>query len=413
MIIETGVVAKAIAIGGGLVSGVVVLAGITGGAQYAASSSDKAKTASVVCGYASESPARENKGSSRGLSSTQMANAKVIVEIAIKLKLPRRAAEIALATALQESHLDNAAVGDHGESLGLFQQKPSAGWGTREQVTTPNHAARTFYERLVQVRGWKDMPLTKAAAIVQRPREDLRGEYAKHEPVAKRLVAALWSAKPTPAGDIAKNLGLTTQERARVQSSIEAAAGLGIPREAVVLDVMSGLQRKYGATSMDPADLRKQAEGIVNTTAGQLCAGLTIVAGSPRGAVAASAALAQRGIPYSWGGGGPDGPSYGIGRGAGTKGFDCSGLTEYAWSKAGIRIGSTTYQQINAGSKIPHSQIQPGDLVFYETDPSRSGPDHVGLAISNTEMVNAPYTGAVVRIDPIARRGYIGAVRPG
>ncbi|WP_233508542.1 C40 family peptidase [Spongiactinospora gelatinilytica] len=128
-------------------------------------------------------------------------------------------------------------------------------------------------------------------------------------------------------------------------------------------------------------------------------------------AIAVRAALAMLGIPYSWGGGGPTGPTYGIGRGARTRGFDCSGLTEYAWSQAGVRIGTTTYEQWRVGSPVPKGKISPGDLVFYETDPARSGPDHVGLAISATHMVNAPHTGAVVRIDPINRTGYLAAIR--
>ncbi|WP_236004575.1 NlpC/P60 family protein [Nonomuraea antri] len=120
----------------------------------------------------------------------------------------------------------------------------------------------------------------------------------------------------------------------------------------------------------------------------------------------------MRGIPYSWGGGGPTGPSCGIGRGAGTKGFDCSGLTEYAWAQAGLRIGTTTYEQVKAGTPVARDKTRAGDLVFYETDASQAGPDHVGLAISNTHMINAPYTGAVVRIDPIDRPGWAGAIRP-
>ncbi|MFI0420467.1 C40 family peptidase [Spongiactinospora sp. 9N601] len=133
---------------------------------------------------------------------------------------------------------------------------------------------------------------------------------------------------------------------------------------------------------------------------------------SNQGAIATRAALTMLGVPYSWGGGGPEGPSFGIGRGARIRGFDCSGLTEYAWAQAGVRIGTTTYEQWRAGSHVAKSQISPGDLIFYETDPARPGPDHVGLAMSATHMVNAPHTGAVVRIDPIERVGYMAAVRP-
>jgi cell wall-associated NlpC family hydrolase len=89
------------------------------------------------------------------------------------------------------------------------------------------------------------------------------------------------------------------------------------------------------------------------------------------------------GVPYTWGGGGPNGPSYGIGRGAGTRGFDCGGPTEYAWNRARASIGSTTYEQWKSGPRVSKSQLKPGDLVLYETNSSRPGPDHVGLVVSD------------------------------
>lgn len=129
-------------------------------------------------------------------------------------------------------------------------------------------------------------------------------------------------------------------------------------------------------------------------------------------AVAVQAALSMRGLPYSWGGGGPEGPGYGIGHGAGTKGFDCSGLTEYAWARAGVRIGTTTYEQWRSGTRVARSEVRPGDLVFYDPNPDRPGPEHVGLVVNDTQVVNAPFTGAFVRLDSIDRTGFLGVVRP-
>ena len=74
---------------------------------------------------------------------------------------------VALATALQESELKNLAGGDR-DSVGLFQQRPSQGWGTAEQILDPRYAASTFYNQLVKVRGWEDMRVTDAAQRVQR-----------------------------------------------------------------------------------------------------------------------------------------------------------------------------------------------------------------------------------------------------
>ena len=128
--------------------------------------------------------------------------------------------------------------------------------------------------------------------------------------------------------------------------------------------------------------------------------------------IAVRAALSMLGVPYSWGGGGPRGPGFGIGRGAGVKGFDCSGLTEYAWASAGVSIGGTTNQQWRAGVQIPRSQVRPGDLIFYNGNPKASGPAHVGLVVSDSQIINAPFTGAFVRLDSLDRPGFIGAVRP-
>ncbi|MGW0483276.1 C40 family peptidase [Nonomuraea sp. NPDC003214] len=130
------------------------------------------------------------------------------------------------------------------------------------------------------------------------------------------------------------------------------------------------------------------------------------------GAIAVRAAIEMIGVPYSWGGGGVDGPGFGIGKGAKTKGFDCSGLTQYAWASAGELIGRTTKEQWRSGARVPKEQVRPGDLVFYDNDPRRPGPEHVGLAVDRERMVHAPYTGAFVRLDPLDRPTFMGAVRP-
>ncbi|RBQ17259.1 hypothetical protein DP939_25270 [Spongiactinospora rosea] len=144
--------------------------------------------------------------------------------------------------------------------------------------------------------------------------------------------------------------------------------------------------------------------------------------GTAAGRKAVQAALRWLGTPYSWGGGGPGGPSRGICCSPGghdgrkTVGFDCSGLTEYAWAQAGARIGSTTVPQWRAGPRIHTSdRLRPGDLVFFGGGSGE--PTHVGLYISNGTMVHAPRTGSVVHTVNFSRSGYYtlryrGAVRP-
>ncbi|MFI7444441.1 C40 family peptidase [Nonomuraea indica] len=135
-----------------------------------------------------------------------------------------------------------------------------------------------------------------------------------------------------------------------------------------------------------------------------------------QGDLAAAAALARLGTPFSWGGGSPSGPTRGIGRGASTTGFDCSGLTLYAWSRAGVKLGHYTGTQFRQGRRIPLSELRRGDLVFFGG--GAGDPTHVGLYLGDGVMVHAPKTGDVVRRTSFLTSAYYrplyrGAVRPG
>lgn len=121
------------------------------------------------------------------MSPEQAANAATIAAVGVAKGLPDRAVTIALATAMQESSLRNLDHGDR-DSLGLFQQRPSQGWGTPEQITDPVYSAGIFYDRLVEVPGYSRLPLTVAAQKVQR--SGYPQAYAKHEPDATVLTAA-------------------------------------------------------------------------------------------------------------------------------------------------------------------------------------------------------------------------------
>jgi hypothetical protein len=118
----------------------------------------------------------------------QVANARVIADVAHDRGLPERAVVIALATAQQESGLRNLNYGDR-DSLGLFQQRPSMGWGTPVQVRTPTYAAGKFYDHLVQVPNWKTGELTLVADAVQRSAFPLA--YGRWSAMARELAAAL------------------------------------------------------------------------------------------------------------------------------------------------------------------------------------------------------------------------------
>ncbi|MGQ4387001.1 heavy metal transporter [Streptomyces sp. SAS_270] len=127
-------------------------------------------------------------GASFEFSPEQAVNAAAISAVGTARGMPERAVTIALATALQESGLRNIRHGDR-DSLGLFQQRPSQGWGTKKQIMDPTYAAGVFYEHLAKVTGYSRLPLTVAAQRVQR--SGYPQAYAKHEPDATLLAAAL------------------------------------------------------------------------------------------------------------------------------------------------------------------------------------------------------------------------------
>ena len=166
------------------------------------------------------------------LAPEQAENAALISAIALRRGMPARAATIALATAYQESKLTNIDYGDR-DSLGLFQQRPSQGWGTRRQVLEPEYAINAFYDALDRVDGYASMEITVAAQEVQR--SAFPEAYADHEADARVLASALtgetWRAfhctvSDSPAGATSDLDGTGLTPRAvGVRTDLEAAFG--------------------------------------------------------------------------------------------------------------------------------------------------------------------------------------------
>lgn len=273
------------------------------------------------------------------LDADQMRNAAAIIAAGAAMKVPPKADVVAIATAMQESNLKNLSGGDR-DSAGLFQQRPSQGWGTLQQVTDPAYSAKTFFGRLLAIPNWDGLPVSQAAQAVQR--SAFPSAYAKWEQLANTVVGAVG-----------------------------------------------------GVTCGTP-----QAPG-------------SAASGGNRSVI--QAALSQVGVPYVWGGGGAQGPTGG--------GFDCSGLAQFAWAKAGIAVPHQT-QAIWSAFQPPirdHSALQPGDLILLSDNGSPSGIHHVGIYLGNDQLVEAPRTGLNVRVvsniwngpDTRWTREFIGAVRPG
>lgn len=132
-------------------------------------------------------------GTDYTLATDQTENAALISAISVRRGMPARAASIGLAVALQESKLRNITHGDM-DSLGLFQQRPSQGWGTEAEILDPVHSTNAFFDELETVKGYENMPITQAAQIVQR--SAYPDAYAQREGQGKAFASALTGQSP-------------------------------------------------------------------------------------------------------------------------------------------------------------------------------------------------------------------------
>ncbi len=190
----------------------------------------------------------------------------------------------------------------------------------------------------------------------------------------KRIIQASAGRQRTLLdGLVAKQADLERQARER-----EAAAQRARQQAAA-----AEAARIAQAAAAEQARLRQQS-GLVQQASDAFAA-------AP---VAVAEAYRQIGKPYVWGAEGPDA-------------FDCSGLTQWVWAKAGAQLPHYTGDQWNAGRHVSRDQLIPGDLVFFN-----AALDHVGVYIGNGQMIHAPHTGAVVRVENVWWSSFQGAVRP-
>ncbi|MFG2885597.1 heavy metal transporter [Streptomyces sp. NPDC048297] len=197
------------------------------------------------------------KGTSYEFTPEQAANAATIAAVGTGRGMPERAVTIAIATALQESGLRNIEHGDR-DSLGLFQQRPSQGWGTERQIMDPAYAAGIFYAHLARVPGYTDLPLTVAAQRVQR--SGYPEAYAKHEPDATLLAAALTGYAPASLScdgrpqSTAATAGTAAGTTAGTAAGTQADAAAGTQADAAAQTgpdaVRAALVRDFGRDAL-------------------------------------------------------------------------------------------------------------------------------------------------------------------
>lgn len=164
-----------------------------------------------------------------GYQPDQMANAATIVAVGKQMGVPQQGWVVAIAAALQESDLVNVDHGDR-DSLGLFQERPSQGWGTPTQVLNPNYAATQFYKHLLAVPGWQQMTVNDAAQAVER--SGFPQAYGPHELAARQIVAAVAGASCTSgagAGGTGSCADIQAPDAVALAAITYACKQLGLP----------------------------------------------------------------------------------------------------------------------------------------------------------------------------------------
>ena len=281
----------------------------------------------------------------QGLSDEQNQIARTIYMTGKQRGASDRDIQIALMTAFQESGMRNINYGDR-DSVGVFQQRTSQGWGSVAQIMDPTYSTNKFFDSLLKLNGRDKMALTQAAQAVQR--SAFPNAYAKHEGKAANILQAFNSVGQS-------------QARAPQQQ------------------VNSQGQEQTSGVAKAPTGVRQQ---LLNTAFGML------------------------GIPYAWGGGGiGNRSSRGIGLGTtNVVGVDCSGLTSYVYGTLGIKLPRKSDAQYASGVRTSIANAKPGDLVGW----GKGG--HVAIYIGNGQILHSPRPGQKVQIRNIFKGENVFAV---
>lgn len=275
------------------------------------------------------------------LTEGQLTIVTAIITIGKERGLSPRAWQIAIQAGMTESGLRNLDHG-HADSLGIFQMRPSMGWGTPAQLQDVDYQITKFYDVLESIEGWEQMRPGRAAQAVER--SAFPGRYHRWEAMAAYLVGQ--------EGNVAHPTG---------------------------------------------------------------CGGGAVAASGEVAQTVIAAAKEWLGTPYAWGGGTAQGPSMGSPPDAGVMGFDCSGLTLYAYAQAGITLPRVSATQYQAGAHVPLEQAQPGDLLFWSNSVGNPAAiHHVAIYLGHNKVIHAPQSGDVVKISSIWHSGLVPTVtRPG
>lgn len=333
------------------------------------------------------------KDAPQGLSHDSRGIANIIIQTGRDVGASWRDIQIALMTAFQESGMRNLDYGDR-DSLGVFQQRTSMDWGSREQILDPHYAARAFFlgagtnKGLLDIKGRDKMSLAQAAQAVQRSAYPDR--YAAWADRAAQLVddARGGGMKIAPAPgrtdqmsplDFLTKPGLDSTVGVTPTSDAMAALQAQQPGGAAGAP---GLQESTAGAGLQPDLPNFTPDEYANQMVGRY--GQKGVDQTRRGLI--DYARQFVGTPYVWGG--TDLKS----------GVDCSGFVQSVFAKFGIEMPRISYQQVNSGKRVGLDRLRPGDLVGWDNSPRNPGADHVAIYLGKGRIIEAPRPGVGVRI---------------
>jgi cell wall-associated NlpC family hydrolase len=218
---------------------------------------------------------------------------------------------------------------------------------------------------------------------------------SRQRAVTRSLAAARQAIEASAARQLRLLRHLQAEEAAIIRAARIAAARAAAARRAAILRAEQAAAARAAQLAAEAAATRAAQQTFATTPA--VTAPPTGSGGAP---VAVQWAYAEIGKPYVWGAAGPDS-------------FDCSGLTQYVWGKAGVYLPHYTVSQYDSEPRVPRADLQPGDLVFFPgSDGTWSAPGHVGIYVGGGMMIDAPYTGVDVREEAVPWDQFVGAVRP-
>jgi cell wall-associated NlpC family hydrolase len=282
------------------------------------------------------------------------------------------------------------------------------------ELTVLEAQAQAADQAAQQAVGQADTLKAEAATLLASAQEQevtARGAAAALDQQQDQVQAQLQQAQSALSG--LQGQRSAAEAYATQQQAAAAAAAAAAQRPATTSTTRSS--SSSGGSSSGASSSGGSSSGGTTTVAAPV---QHTTAGAPSGSAvenAIAAARTQLGLPYSWGGGGSNGPSYGISPDTDVWGFDCSGLTQYAYAQAGIQIGGTSRDQWwrFRSQTVARDDLQAGDLVFWGNGSSYTSIYHVALYLGGGKVIQAPQSGDVVKISNMwFGSDYFGAVRP-